>query len=59
MEKQAIRIPLREAGGTYASTARYSGDCGGRIGRHANQSKTNAARALRKRQRREWKKVEE
>ncbi len=57
--KEPIRIPLREAGGVYADTARYSGDLASRIGRHASTSKNNAARALRKRQRRNWNKVED
>lgn len=51
-----IRIPLV---GTYGCTGRFDGDTGSRIGRRAKVSKTNAARAERKRQRREWKKIAE
>lgn len=58
MQTEPIRIPLREAGGVYSSTARYSGDTASRIGRHKSTGKDNAARTLRKKQRREWKRVE-
>ena len=54
MNQETIRIPLRESGGKYACTARYDGDTEQRIGRHASKSKDNAARKLRKRQRRAW-----
>jgi hypothetical protein len=54
---EPIRIPLREAGGCFASTARYSGDSAQRIGRHGSKAKDNAARKLRKRQRRNWKAI--
>ena len=53
----AVRMPLRQAGGQFATAGRFDGDNCSRMGRHSSKARDRVVRSMRKGERRELNRV--